>query len=195
MKHWLVALLLLGLGGCAGTPTLPPVADPAQAWQSHRQALERLHDWQLTGRIAIRTENEGWHASLDWRQQAQGYLINLTGPLGQGSVQMEGDGRHVTLRSGEESVVDDDPERLLYYQLGWRVPVPALRYWVLGLPAPGPAEQELNAQGHLARLRQADWNIEFRDYAAQGAWVLPGRIFVSNHQAQVRLVIDRFEPL
>jgi len=195
MNRWVVVFLLLGLAGCASTPVLPPAADPAQAWLEHRQQLARLQDWQITGRIAIRTENEGWHASLDWRQQAQGYLINLTGPLGQGSVQLEGDGRRVTLRSGEEAVVDDDPERLLYRQLGWRVPVPALRYWVVGLPAPGPAEQELNEQGHLAKLRQADWTIEFRDYVAQDSLVLPGRIFVSNHQAQVRLVIDHFERL
>lgn len=195
MNRWFVVILLLGLGGCATAPRLPPAADPAQAWQAHRQQLAGVQNWQITGRIAIRTEDEGWHASLDWHQQAQGYLINLTGPLGQGSVQLEGDGRRVTLRSGEEAVVDDDPERLLYHQLGWRVPVPALRYWVVGLPAPGPAEQELNEQGLLARLRQADWSIEFRDYAPQDGLVLPGRIFVSNHKAQVRLVIDRFEQL
>jgi outer membrane lipoprotein LolB len=188
-------LLFLLLAGCAATPVAPPVADPLLAWSEHRRQLDRVNDWQLGGRIAIRTEDEGWQAAIDWRQQGEGYTIQLTGPLGQGSLRLQGDGRLVTLSSGDEVLVDEDAEALLHRQMGWRVPVTALRYWALGLPAPGAAEQELNPQGLLGRLRQADWNIEFRDYTRRGGLLLPGRLFISNHNAQVRLVVDRWEPL
>lgn len=194
MRH-LAPLVFLLLAGCAATPVMPPVADPQQAWRDQQQQLARVAQWQLGGRIAIRTEDEGWQASIDWQQRDQGYTIQLTGPLGQGSLRLEGDGRVVTLSRGDDVLVDEDAEALLYRQMGWRVPVAALRYWALGLPAPGIAEHELNPQGLLARLRQSGWNIEFRDYTRRGDLMLPGRLFISNHHAQVRLVVDRWERL
>lgn len=191
----LLLLLPLLLAGCATTPVevLPPAADPQQAWHEHQQQLVGVNAWQLGGRIAIRTEDEGWQATIDWQQDVQDYIIQLVGPLGQGSLRLQGDGRFVTLSDGEATLVDEDAEALLYRQMGWRVPVHALRYWALGLPAPGEAEQELSPQGLLARLRQAGWNIEFRDYTRRGELLLPGRLFISNHNAQVRLVVDRWE--
>jgi len=189
--YYLFAALLLT--GCVSAPVIPPAADPQQAWQQHQLQLTALTRWAIDGRIAVQTGDEGWHASIEWQQQDDRYTIHLSGPFGQGAVQLEGDGERVTLRSGDEQpLVDDDPELLLYRQLGWRVPVNALRYWVRGIPAPGPAVQELNPQGYLARLQQAGWNIEFRDYAHQGRQVLPGKVFVSNHKARVRLVIDQW---
>lgn len=188
---WLVLLL----AGCAAAPVAPPVADPAQAWAEHQSQLVAVADWRLGGRIAIRTEDEGWQASIDWNQQGESYAIQLVGPMGQGSVRLQGDGRMVSLSSGDEVRVDEDAEMLLYQQLGWRVPVTALRYWALGLPAPGAAEQELNPQGLLGRLHQAGWSIEFRDYIGRGELMLPRRLFISNHRAQIRLVVDRWERL
>lgn len=194
MMRALYFLVFVLLAGCAATPpVIPPVADPQQVWFEHQQQLAGVADWHLGGRIAIRTEDEGWQASIDWRQQGQDYVIQLVGPLGQGSLRLQGDGRFVTLSDGESTLVDEDAEALLYRQMGWRVPVSALRHWALGLPAPGAAEQEINSQGLLARLRQAGWSIEFRDYIRRGELALPGRLFISNHNAQVRLVVDRWD--
>lgn len=192
------ALFLLGLlllAGCTSAPVLPPVADPVRAWSAHQHQLAAVTAWALGGRIAIRTEDEGWQASIDWRQEGQDYAIHLTGPLGQGSVHLQGDGHFVSLSDGETALVDEDAEALLYREMGWRVPVAALRYWALGLPAPGAAEQELNPQGRLERLHQSGWSIEFRDYVRHGELTLPGRLFISNHRAQIRLVVDRWERL
>lgn len=194
MHRFLPALFLL-LAGCAATPVAPPVADPLQAWAEHQRQLAGVISWQLGGRIAIRTEDEGWQASIDWEQRGQDYAIQLVGPLGQGSLHLQGDGRFVTLSDGEATMVDEDAEALLYREMGWRVPVSALRYWALGLPAPGAAEPELNPQGQLGRLRQAGWSIEFRDYVRRDELTLPGRLFISNHRAQIRLVVDRWERL
>lgn len=195
MIRWLFPLWFLLLAGCAATPVMPPAADPQQVWREHQQQLAAVVAWALVGRIAIRTEDEGWQASIDWQQRSQDYAIHLTGPLGQGSLRLQGDGRIVSLSDGEAILMDEDAEALLYREMGWRVPVSALRYWALGLPAPGAAEQELNPQGLLGRLRQAGWSIEFRDYIRRGELLLPGRLFISNHQAQIRLVVDRWERL
>jgi outer membrane lipoprotein LolB len=60
---------------------------------------------------------------------------------------------------------------------------------VLGLPAPGAAERTLDEYGRLDRLKQSGWEISFLDYENHHGIELPGRVFINNHQAKVRLVI------
>lgn len=185
--------LLLGalLAGCASAPVIPPATNPQQTWQAHRADLARLDRWEIDGRIAVQKGNEGWHADIEWQQRGDAYDILISGPLGGGSVRLRGGNGHVTLRTSKgQTLTDSDPEHLLYRELGWRLPVHALRYWVLGLPAPGAAVWAINPQGFLGRLQQAGWSIEFRDYAMQGRTALPGRVFARSPGAQVRLVID-----
>lgn len=188
---FLLAVLLLA--GCGTAPTRPPPDDRDQAWQRHRAAVAGLEKWRLTGRIAIHTQGEGWHATLDWRQEPGQYDIRLIAPLGQGSVRLQGQGGQVALHTEEGTSYAGNAEALLYRRLGWRVPVEALRHWVLGLPAPGAvAERRLDAYGRLAYLEQADWKIEFREYTGAAGRELPERVFVSNHRARVRLAVGRW---
>lgn len=194
MKYLLILLLSLSLLACTTAPSRPAAEHPEQAWQAHRATLVMLQQWQLVGRLAIQTENEGWHATINWLQQQQEYDIRLIAPLGQGTIQLYGNDKQVVLSSGEgEQTLANDPEALLYQEFGWRVPVASLRYWVLGLPAPGAAQRELDDYGRLTRLFQNNWEIQFHDYEKQGAWELPGRIFINNHRAKVRLVVSRWD--
>ena len=195
MKKLLVpGLLLLLLAGCTTAPPRPQPSDTEQAWQQHQQRLAALHDWRLNGRLGIQTGHEGWHAGLDWQQHNGGYTIHITIPLGQGSIQLQGDTTGVRLQTSEgETASAEDPELLLYRRFGWKVPVASLRYWVLGLPAPGAAIETLDEYGRLSRLQQAGWEISFLNYETQHGVDLPGRVFVNNHQAKVRLVIGEWE--
>ncbi len=194
MKRLIVLLLPALLAGCAVTPPRQPATSREQAWEERQSQLTPLHFWQLTGRIAIQTGDEGWNATFIWRQENDKYRMQLIAPLGQGSLQLEGDNQQVELHTSEgKSAVSTDPDTLILTELGWRVPVSALRYWVLGLAAPGEAETELDAYGRLHYLSQAGWKVEFLDYTMQGTSELPSRLFVTNHQAQVRLVIKRWE--
>lgn len=187
-------LLILLLTACAVTPPRPPATSRELAWQERQTRLHPISKWQLTGRLAIQSGDDGWNATLIWQQDADRYQMQLIAPLGQGSLQLEGDSQGVVLRNSEgRSAVAADPDQLILSELGWRVPVSALRYWVLGLAAPGEATLELDQYGRLDRLRQDGWEVTFLDYVMQGTTELPARLFITNHQAQVRLVIKRWE--
>jgi len=57
--RWLWLAVLVLAGGCATHPPAgTPEAEPA--WLEHRAALEALRDWQVQGRVALRTETEGY---------------------------------------------------------------------------------------------------------------------------------------
>jgi len=191
---WPAAVLLFT--GCATTPLPPAPADPEAVWQERQTELRSLERWRLNGRIALRSEERGWQAGIAWRQAGAEYAIRLTGPMGQGTLHLRGDGERLVVTTGDgESRIDGDAETLLYQELGMHVPISALRYWVIGLPAPElPATIELDDYGRLASLRQAEWRVTFPAYRPTGERQLPQKVFVTNHQASVRLVIDRWQP-
>lgn len=187
-------LVLLLLAGCTSAPPRPLPTDSQLAWQQRQQRMAEVDEWRLSGRLAIQAGHEGWHARINWRQQQQDYAIMLIAPLGQGSLRLDGNDSVVTLRTDEgQSVSAADPTALLEQQFGWRVPVAALRYWVLGIPAPGAREEQVDEYGRLIHLEQGEWEIRFLDYETQQGLEVPGRVFVNNHQAKVKLVISEWQ--
>lgn len=197
MTRLLPLLILLTLAGCSTTPPIaPPEMPPQQSWQLRQERLKAFTHWQLSGRLAVQSEGEAWNMHLQWQQRQEEYSLNISAPLGMGSMQMHGNARQVELITDEgESVSGISPDLLLYQQLGWKVPVSALRYWVLGLPAPGEFLPTLDQYGRLSQLQQSGWQIRFIDYQPQLGTELPRKVFIENHRAKVRLVISDWERL
>lgn len=177
--------LLLGslLVGCA---QLQP--RPAGSWQPPDWPT-----WALRGRIAVQVGEQGWHASLRWRENPAGYQLELSGPLGQGAVRMTGDAVGVTLERAD-GLRDWAPhaDELLQRNTGWALPVSGLRYWVLGRAVPErPADWEHDSDGRPLRLRQDGWDIRYSSYQEQaGRGALPKRIDLERDGIRARLLID-----
>lgn len=191
---------LLLLTGCASIPTQLPSAEQDRLWQQHRQSLEHKADWTLTARIAGSTEDDGWSGKLSWRQIEGSYQMYFQAPFGQGAVQLLGTPEQVEMRTSDQQVVvADDAESLLYQQLGWRLPLKGLRYWVLGLPMPVtlPAEAApvlaFDGAGRLASLRQSQWQVNYEAYRRVDEVELPQKVYLENHAMSLRLVIDRWQ--
>jgi outer membrane lipoprotein LolB len=195
MRRSLILLIALIAGGCATTPPAPTVA-PEQAWASRQEALSELRLWQLSGRISVQTGEEAAHGSLRWLQEGNRYDIRITGPFGSGTVRLAGDPSDAALWVDRQTPIhSSDPEMLLYQQTGWWIPVDALRYWIVGLPAPSLAsERKLDAYGRLETLHQAGWEIRFLDYEKREGLDLPGRVFVAKGDGKVRVVVQRWNP-
>ena len=128
--------------------------------------------------------------------------MDFTGPLGRGHLRLIQDSRGAELRDADQRVWREaDAELLLYRATGWVVPLDGLNFWVLGLPAPGPApERQLDGQGRLQRLAQAGWDIRFLEYARHGGFELPSRIYITRRNdaegtaetLEVRLSIEHW---
>jgi outer membrane lipoprotein LolB len=194
MKAFSLSILALLIAACA-PPVIRPAEDPEQLWETRRQSLEALQAWSLTGRVAVQIEEQGWNATMHWRQLADAYDMRLIAPLGGGAVQLRGDPAGVVLRTGDGQLhAAADPETLLQEQTGMQIPVSGLRFWVLGRPDPTqPSGQSLDGQGRLQRLRQAGWDIAYLGYRAVGEIELPARINLDNGHLQVRLAINEWE--
>lgn len=196
--RWLVLGSVILLQACADFgPALKPAADEAAGraiFEARVPALAALDSWRLSGRVSVSNDTESWQASLYWRQRGAGYDAVLTGPLGQGAVELRGDGQSVELQMPDGSkVYDQSAQALVAARLGWQLPLDALQYWVRGIAAPGESELlAFSANGECLSLRQFDWLVEYKHYAEVQGVVVPSKLFLSKAEWQVRLVIDEW---
>lgn len=184
-----VAAVLL-IAGCA-TPrsALLPEID---SWDARTTVLGSLDDWQFSGRIAVKTDSDGFNGKLRWVQNDAEFSATVSGPLSIGKVRIEGDDRSVIMTDKDGVKTElEDAELELRYRYGWTIPIESLRYWALGIPDPSaPAETELNEDGQLASLTQRDWSVSISRYANGGGQLMPKLLTAENSDTRVRLVID-----
>lgn len=198
LRHLLLLTLVLMLGACSNLhqrETLEFGGD-ASAWQTHRKAVTPLDSWTLQGKLGVRAPTESGSGTVLWLQQQEQYDIRLSGPLGRGATRIQGNDRGVTLDiAGQPPVSASSAEALLEQQVGWRLPVEHLLWWVRGLPAPGsPSRLQLNPDSQLARLAQAGWTVEYSRYQQIDGVQLPQRLQLSGYDMLLTLVITRWEP-
>lgn len=184
------------LAGCATTRPAPELL-PASAQEA---LLRDLPGFELQGRVAARAGDQGSTPSLSWVQQADESLLRLSGPFGSGglTVQYSPGSLRVASSRGDE-YEGDDAAAILSAQLGLVPPFEALRYWVLGLPAPGeaPTDRKVNAVGRLADLTQLGWHIRYERWTAlatdTGAVQVPELLTATRADLRLKLVVDRWK--
>ena len=196
----LIAMAFAGLlAGCAGL--LPQESlDQGQGnpalWQQHRQPVAQIDGWQISGKVGIRAPQDSGSGTLFWLQRQDYFDIRLSGPLGRGAARLTGHPGDTVLEVANQGRYQSaSPEALLEAQLGWRLPVSHLLWWVRGLPAPDSKSQlSLNSSSQLGQLQQDGWQIDYLAYTEQNGYVLPQRLKLQGHNLQVTLVIKDWQP-
>jgi outer membrane lipoprotein LolB len=196
VRWWLPAAFVLAVLGCARAPVIHAPSDSATtAWQTRQNKLHALKDWEFIGRVVIHSEAEGWNGTLRWIQHPNSYRIDFIAPLGQASLKLLGDEYGAELRLSDDKVVyADDADDLFYTQLGWSLPISAMRYWVVGRTVQNKGGTlELDPQGRLQHLIQEGWSIDYKRYTEAGEYFLPEKIFMEHDQLGVRIVVDHWK--
>jgi outer membrane lipoprotein LolB len=154
--------------------------------------LQARDRFELKGRVAVATGSDGFNARLRWTQAGKQTHMSLDGPLGAGGVQVTSDGSAVSIVTSRGDRLDNDAARAeLTNRLGFDPPINSLRYWVLGVPAPGhPAQESLDSQQRLATLEQDGWQILYTGYMSVGGEWLPSKLTLQRQGVRLRLVVD-----
>ncbi len=186
----LLPFLIVLISGCVTSKSLelPELSD----WESRQEILAGVDEFEFAGRIGVRAGDEGFNGQLWWRQDGVVFRARISGPLGAGTVFINGDRGEITV-TGRDGVVTElhDAEAELRQMYGWTIPVTSLRFWALGIPDPAsPAETEFGDDGRLAKLHQRNWQVDITQYREGGGQLLPRRLTAVNNDVKVRLVID-----
>ncbi|MGJ8513741.1 lipoprotein insertase outer membrane protein LolB [Carnimonas bestiolae] len=198
MNHLRVVIAFIAalvISGCAVSPPSPSVDREKGDWEHQQQRLEALNDWQLSGKIGLRSPQQNRSANLDWTQHDADYTIMVSGPFGVGRNTLQGHPGDVTLKNGDGTFSAATPEQLMEQQLGWSLPVSSLDRWVRGLAANGSEGTfSHDDEGFPATLKQDGWTINYLQWSyADGYW-LPGRLRLAYGDIQVTFVITRWQP-
>lgn len=173
-----------------------PDVPPEQALEAREKRLGAIELWTCIGRVGATDGKDSLSASLRWVQNRDGYRIRLSGPLGQALVDVNGSAAGVALRTADRGTFyASSPEVLLDEQFGWRLPVSALRYWILGLPIPDAevSLREIDVYGRIRRLEQSGWRIEYLDYIQVDGVDLPSRLELQHPQLSARIAVRRWQ--
>ncbi|MDD2054702.1 lipoprotein insertase outer membrane protein LolB [Pseudomonas putida] len=197
-RHLIVFSLIALLAGCAGLGPRESVQGQGNAaqWNQHKQQLSHLDGWQISGKVGIRAPKDSGSGTLFWLQRQDYYDIRLSGPLGRGAARLTGRPGQVALEVANQGRYEaPDPETLLQDQLGWKLPVSHLVWWVRGLPAPDSKSRlTLDGDSRLANLDQDGWQVEYLSYSEQNGFWLPERIKLHGRDLDVTLVIKDWQP-
>jgi len=187
-----IVLVAAALQSCAAPRglALPDLGD----WETRNAVLQSVDRWEFRGRIGVSAGEEGFNGKLHWQQRGDRFDVTVSGPLGVGTVKIEGDGQRMQLTDNEGVVTElGDAERDLRERYGWPIPVASLRYWTLGIPDPGyPATTRFDETGQLASIEQNGWTVAVGQYGEGGGQAMPRRVTAQGDDARVRLVVDKW---
>lgn len=193
MRGRSLATILLAalLAACTSLPP-KPIGQPNQAaWQKRSAKLQTLSDWQLRGRIAIDNGDRGGSGSLTWIEHAPRLELLFSGPFGIGAFRIYGTPKGLFIDTGDKTFYTSDPAHFLARRLGGPLPVDSLRYWALGIPAPGGAAGiRVDQDGLLRHLEQNGWSIDYDRFQTANGWTLPARLQAHRGQVKIKLVVE-----
>lgn len=176
--------------------TLAPPSTPTKtiSWSAREAQLKNIHQFDIKGKIAVRTTQDSGSATIHWLQNGDNYTISIFGPLGSDGMTLHGRPGSVTMElANGKKVSANNAETLLAQQWGYHLPVSYLKYWIRGLPAPGADSQKLDQYNRITSLSQAGWQVEFLTYTNQNGIEVPQKINVTSADLVTKLVIYNWE--
>lgn len=185
---------VLILSACAGMRSPPLLAPEAQ-----EVLLRDLSAFTLSGNATVISTHDSIRAGLKWTQDAGESRVRLSGTFA-GSVTVTWQPGAVRLESSKgQRLQGAEAEQALVDELGFIPPFEALRYWVLGLEAPGePAiERTTSDSGRIEELKQQQWRIRYKEWrnvrVRGGAVAVPRQMTVSRDDLRLTVIVRKWE--
>ena len=190
MRQGLLCCILVLLGACSATPPRPSPPVPRDA-----ASVARLETWQATGRLAVRTAQDGFSAHFDWRQSPGAGELSVRGPFGAGAARISIGPDRILVESGAEPPLElaapyEALDPVLSARIGFPLPLESLRYWLLGIPAPGVAAESVGADA----FEQSGWRVAARAFGPVAGLPepLPGQVEMTRGATRIRVFVDRW---
>lgn len=167
-----------------------------QLWLEHQLAMSGITSWNLKGRLGVKNEKESGSATLLWDQSFANYELRVLAPLGQGTYILKGSRDGVIMQGPKQMFrMASTAEQLLYEELGWKVHLRGLKYWVRGIPEPYMIYSglELDEQGRLTNMQQSGFDIRILRYADHNGVSLPEKLVIESDFIRLKLIIKSWK--
>lgn len=183
MRAYVLCLVLLVIAGCSSVITY----DKKPGGLLNQQNSE-IQQWRMQGRLLIKSD-EVMTANVQWRHDGKKDMLKLSGILGLGATLIELNEDEIILHNAQgERQASQDIDAFIARQIGFVVPITALRMWVLGVYL-----QEVPVQLFENGFLQLGWRVVVKEYMDTPFGVLPRKIKVTKDNMTLKLIIDQWE--
>jgi outer membrane lipoprotein LolB len=112
-------------------------------------------------------------------------------------VQLRGNAEVLQVVRGKDVIAAGNPERVMQSQLGWSIPISAIRYWLLGQPSPNKGFVNYSAanQGRSVRFKQNSWEVRVeldRRENSSSQEVVPTEVELVREGSAVRIRVSKY---
>lgn len=166
------------IGSSMGVLAMTGCQTISQKPQIQNNAPESLNQFNLQGKIGVKTPQQSGSAFFTWQQNQEKFDIELSGILGVGKTQIKGQAGQVTLNSAKTGTISAaTPEELLVRATGWEAPITHIVNWVKAKPATLKAQIQKDNQQRIAQIIEDGWtvNLSYNDVAT-----LPNKLILQQ---------------
>jgi outer membrane lipoprotein LolB len=119
----------------------------------------------------------------------------LDGPLGMGGLHLALAGDQLSISTSKGEQIDGPEARAeLERRLGFELPLDQLRWWLLGIPAPGEVALDQDAaSGEIHGFRQNGWQVNIDRRLAAMGFALPQKLTATREGARFKLLIENWQ--
>ncbi|SDB89893.1 lipoprotein insertase outer membrane protein LolB [Acinetobacter boissieri] len=191
-QHILLIGVVIFLTGCQQYQKTkinpPPVLAPAT-----QTTTTPSNQFSVQGKIGIKTPTQSGSAFFTWQQDQDTFNIELSGALGIGKTNIQGNSHHATLISAKTGTIESEsPEQLLKQATGWNAPIGNLTAWIQGQAATSQAQIQHDSENRINQLDEDGWQVNFSYHPAQE---LPNKIIIkqmldNNQENRITLIIE-----
>lgn len=179
----LCLMVTLMLGACSNIETFD--AETGRELSKEKKIV--LKNWRLQGRLLIKGDDL-LTANIQWQHRQEADRIKLAGTLGLGAILIELSENEIVLDTGKgERQRSQDIDAFVARQIGFVVPITALRSWVVGSALQNVPVVELEHG-----FQQLGWRISYNEYMRTTAGIMPRKIKISKDNIKLKLIIDQW---
>lgn len=155
--------------------------------------LPEANNFNLQGKIGVKTPKQSGSAFFTWVQQQDEFDIELSGILGVGKTQISGTPGQVTLNSAKTGLIQaETPEELLERATGWQAPITHLVDWVQAKPATTQAKISKDENNRPIQFLEDGWTVDlsYNDQAQLPNKLILKQALETGQENRITMVIQ-----
>jgi len=163
-----------------------------QRYDSRLAILKKLRFWQMSGKLSVKGNERPTGAQMLWNQRGNVSTLDLSGPVGVGSVSLQiAPNASVLKRGNGKTVHASTPEELIERVIGWPMPASLLRWWVVGVPDQGQL-LSIDPEGRPEQFQYAEWTVSYAQYIDIDGLPLPTEMLITDGHLRLKLTRARW---
>ena len=151
------------------------------------------NQFNLQGKIGVRTPQQSGSAFFTWQQQQEHFDIELTGALGIGRTHIQGQTGAVTLNNAKTGdITAQTPEELLEKATGWQAPITHLVDWVQAKPATANAQIQYDEVHRPILIQEDSWTVQlsYNENAKLPNKLILKQILADQQENRITMIIQ-----